>query len=248
MKKLVLFGALLVLNMACQPSADEETQTENKLNTLSEKELNDGWQLLFNGKDTNGWHLYNAGDTASAWVVTDAGELFCKPDTFEVAHGDLLTDQSFENYELLFDWKISEAGNSGVFINVQEEEKYPTAWTTGPEYQLLDNLGIHAEYLEDSTRWAACLYGFKPNLNTVEHKPAGEWNQGRIIQQDGVVEFYLNGVKTAEQDLKTDEWRKMIAATGFQHFQGFGAFTSGHIALQDWAKGVWFRNIKIKEN
>lgn len=239
MNKTILLFLLSIAFISCK-------EAEHKENTLSETETKEGWSLLFDGETTKGWHLYNRGDVPSAWIVID-GELYCKPDTFEVEHGDLLTDKVYSNFDLKFDWKISEAGNSGVFFNVQEKEEYPTAWTTGPEYQLLDNLGIHEEYLENTTHWAACLYGFKPNLNPVTPNASGEWNHSRIMQKDGVVSFWLNDIKTAEQDLNGEEWKNLVANSGFKTFEAYGKSTSGHIALQDWAKGVSFKNIKIKE-
>lgn len=137
--------------------------TEKKIrnNELSDAEKKAGWQLLFDGKTTNGFHLYNKGNTPSAWIVKN-GELFCNPDTFQVEHGDLVSDKEFKNFELKFDWKITTAGNSGVFINVIENDSIPRAWASGPEYQLLDHEGIGKDYLKDSTKWAACLYGFMP--------------------------------------------------------------------------------------
>ena len=234
-----LFFTLSLTSLSCE---DKPTP----VNAISENEKSQGWTLLFDGSTTAGWHLYNKGNTPSAWIVKN-GELYCKSDTFEVEHGDLITDASYENFDLKFDWKISKAGNSGVFINVLEAEQYPRAWTTGPELQLLDNLGIQKEYLDDTTHWAGCLYGFKETLNTVSYKPAGKWNEGRIRQENGKVSFWLNGVKTAEQDLKTPEWQEMVANSGFKSFSDYGKSTKGHIALQDWSKGVSFRNIKIMQ-
>jgi hypothetical protein len=240
----LLAGALSFSLISC----DSKTQTEETAiedNTLSDEEKTDGWELLFDGKTTDGWHLYNLGDVPSAWIVK-GGELFCKPDTFEVVHGDLVSNKTYSNYDLTFDWNISLAGNSGVFINVMEAEENPTAWTSGPEYQLLDNLGIHKEYLDDTTHWAGCLYGYQKNLNVVEHKPAGEWNNSRILQENGVVKYWLNGVQTSEMDFNSEEWKELVANSSFKSFPNFGNKTEGHIALQDWSKGVSFRNIKIK--
>ena len=236
---LLIFLALSSIILSCKDKP-------NPVNTLTESEKSEGWALLFDGKSTKGWHLYNSGNTPSAWMVKD-DELYCNPDTFEVEHGDLLTNVAYENFDLKFDWKISQAGNSGVFINVQEAVQYPRAWATGPEFQLLDNLGIQKEYLDDTTHWAGCLYGFKPTLNTVTYKPAGQWNEARILQKNGKVSFWLNGVQTAGQDLNSPEWREMVANSGFKTFSDYGKSTKGHIALQDWSKGVSFRNIKIKE-
>ncbi len=222
--------------------------TEKKVgnNELSDAEKKAGWQLLFDGKTTNGWHLYNKGNTPSAWIVKN-GELFCNPDTFQVEHGDLVSDKEFKNFELKFDWKITTAGNSGVFINVIENDSIPRAWASGPEYQLLDHEGIGKDYLKDSTKWAACLYGFMPQKNASKPKPAGQWNESRIVQNYGKIEFYLNGILTAKQDLSSDIWKNMVENSGFKYFPIFGKSTSGRIALQDWSKGVSFKNIRILE-
>ena len=215
-------------------------------NSLSAAEKADGWYLLFDGKTTNGWHIYNEGDVASAWIVADE-ELYCNPDTFDVVHGDLVTDEIYENFDLKFEWKITTGGNSGVFYNVTESEDYPRAWTTGPEYQLLDNLGIYKEYLDNKTHWCGTLYGIHPSLNVVAYRPAGQWNESQIKQENGVVTYWLNGVKTAEQQLYGTDWQALVAKSSFKNFADYGKTTKGHIALQDWSKGVTFRNIKIKE-
>jgi hypothetical protein len=57
----------------------------------------------------------------------------------------------------------------------------------------------------------------------------------------------LNGVLTAEQDLSADTWKNMVSKSNFKYFPLFGKNTSGRIALQEWSKGVAFRNIKVKE-
>lgn len=81
-----------------------------------------GWILLFDGKTTNGWHGYNKDGVPAVWLAKD-GELQCDPTKrTELEVTDLVTDQAYENYELRFEWKISEGGNSGVFINVQEKK------------------------------------------------------------------------------------------------------------------------------
>jgi hypothetical protein len=213
-------------------------------NTLTQKEKNAGWSLLFDGKSTNGWHLYNKKAGPTAWGIKN-GELFCNPENKnEAERGDLLTDKEYENYELKFEWKISEGGNSGVFINVIEKKDVPTAWASGPEYQLLEN--THADYAKPKSR-AGCLYNFSAVKNPVEPKAAGQWNQSVIKQKNGKIEFYLNGVLTATEDFKSQGWKDKINETWFKSFPEFGKYTKGHIALQDWNKGISFRNIKIRQ-
>lgn len=132
-----------------------------------------------------------------------------------------------------------------MFINVQEKSDLPTAWASGPEYQLLEK--SHYDHNADPTKRAGCLYGFYPQKNTAPSKPAGQWNQSCIRQVNGKVEFYLNGVLTAEQDFNTAQWKKLVAESNFKTFPEFGKHSQGHIALQDWAKGISFRSIKIKQ-
>lgn len=216
----------------------------DKPNELTALEKKEGWTLLFDGKSTNGWHLYKKGKTPSAWIVQQ-GVLYCDPTLTSAEHGDLLTDKSYENYDLKFDWKITTGGNSGVFINVQEKEELPTAWASGPEYQLLEK--SHYDHNANASKRAGCLYGFYPQKNAAPSKAAGEWNQSRIRQSNGKVQFYLNGVLTAEEDFNGGKWKKLVAESNFKTFPEFGKHTKGHIALQDWAKGISFRNIKIKQ-
>ena len=215
-------------------------------NSLTPAEIESGWQLLFDGKTTSGWHLYNEGKIQSAWTVRN-GELLCDPNIEKVERGDLVSDQIFTDYDFSFEWKISEAGNSGVFINVQEAPEFPTAWTTGPEYQLLDNANMPKDYLKTGKFSAGCVYSLSPLLHEVQPKPAGQWNTSRILQQNGVITFWLNGIETGHEDMKTERWKQLIAASKLGNFPSFGKAIQGKIAFQDWSKGVALRNIKIKK-
>lgn len=215
-------------------------------NSLTPAEIESGWQLLFDGKTISGWHLYNEGKIQSAWTVRN-GELLCDPNIEKVERGDLVSDQIFTDYDFSFEWKISEAGNSGVFINVQEAPEFPTAWTTGPEYQLLDNANMPKDYLKTGKFSAGCVYSLSPLLHEVQPKPAGQWNTSRILQQNGVITFWLNGIETGHEDMKTEHWKQLIAASKLGNFPSFGKAIQGKIAFQDWSKGVALRNIKIKK-
>lgn len=233
-KGLIISAALL---WGCSPAGESN-------NRLTGEEQKEGWELLFDGESLKGWHLYNQGSKPSAWKAEN-GELVYRSDSARVEHEDLVTDKEYENYDFRFEWKISEEGNSGVFINVVERRDIPTAWSSGPEYQLLDSL--HPDYAINLKKRPGCLYNFSEQKNPVPARPAGEWNQGRIVQQNGKVQFYLNGILTAEQDMTTEAWKEMIAASGFNYFPDFGKATKGRIGLQKWYKSVAFRNLKIKE-
>src|ERR1700744_5092147 len=228
----------VVIINACSSNTDQH-------NTLSDQEKSDGWKLLFDGKTMDGWHVFNKGNIASAWSV-DSGQLICNPHAKNVKHGDLVTDKEYENYDLKFEWKISKAGNSGLFVNVQERPEFGATFATGPEYQLLDDKNMDTAYLSNQSHKAASIFGVIPNKTTTA-PISGGWNQSRVMQKDGKLTFWLNGVQTIQVDLKSDDWKKLVAASSMTKFPSYGLATKGHIALQDWTNGVVFRAIKIKE-
>ncbi len=233
-----LFSPVLLVLLLISACSD----TGNKDNALTDSEEAQGWKLLFDGKTLENWHAYNHGKQKSEWKVID-GTIYCDPASLDRS-GDLTSDQEYENYDLVFDWKLPQQGNSGVFINVQEVDTITAAWFTGPEYQLLDS--AHKDYQLPLKR-SGCLYGISPLKNAVEINGTGLWNHSRILQNNGLVKFFLNEVQTAEMDFNSGEWRSLVANSGFKVFPEFGKRTKGRIVLQNWATGVSFKNIKILE-
>ncbi len=238
MKKYIsLFIAILV-------SGATYSQTPN---TLTSKEKSEGWKLLFDGTTTTGWRNFKSDQIGEAWKVVDGTLLLdtSKKDGWQtVGGGDIVTVDEFENYELRLDWKIQACGNSGVIFNVQEGTQYAYVWQTGPEMQVLDNT-CHPDAKIIKHR-AGDLYDLiSCSEETV--KPAGEWNEVRLIANKGKYEFWLNGVKTVTFSMGTPEWTELVANSKFKSMPAFGKFTKGRIALQDHGDQVWFRNIKIKE-
>ena len=217
--------------------------TEGKRdNRLTDEEKRDGFVLLFDGSSLKGWHAYNNDKRPLTWSVKD-GELVCGPDA-RLDHIDLVTDREYTNYDLRFDWKIHKEGNSGVFIDVQERPDIPATYASGPEYQLLEE--SHADNADPLKR-TGCIFNLTAQMNPGRPTKANEWNESRIVQKDGHVQFYLNGVLTTEQDFRSPVWTDSIAKTHFSTFPEFGKHVSGHIALQDWFKSVFFRNMRIRE-
>jgi cytochrome c len=213
-------------------------------NTLSKKEEKEGWKLLFDGKTTKGWKNFNKESVGSAWKAQDGTLMLDISVTQKDQRGDILTQGEFENYELSLEWKIDSCGNSGVLFNVVDDPKYSTVWVTGPEMQVLDN-SCHPDAKIEKHR-AGDLYDLiKSKKETV--KPAGQWNQARIVTNKGKYEFWLNGTKAVEFTMHTPEWDALVANSKFKSMPDFGKATRGHIALQDHGNKVWFRNIKIKE-
>lgn len=205
-----------------------------------------GWISLFDGKTTNGWHQYGNKPVGSAWKVLDGTLMLdaSQKEGWQVkGGGDIVTDMEFEDFHLQLEWKISKNGNSGIMFYVQEKPEFSHPWKTGPEMQVLDNNG-HPD-AKIITHRAGDLYDLiSAQPETV--KPAGEWNKAEIISREGILQFYLNGVKVVETTLWDEQWYKRIAASKFKEFPGFGTYKKGRIALQDHGDDVWFRNIRIK--
>jgi hypothetical protein len=206
------------------------------------------WTDLFNGTDFSGWHTYGkAGEIGSAWKIDD-GAIYLDvsdKDGWQTNNGgDIVTDQAYANYELELEWKIGECGNSGIIYNVQETEDYDYPWLTGPEMQVLDN-SCHPDAKIFKHR-AGDLYDLVA-VAEENVRPAGEWNQAKLVVTDGMVEHWLNGKKQITYVNTGDDWQKMIAGSKFKDFADFGQFTSGKISLQDHGDPVWFRKIRIRE-
>jgi hypothetical protein len=217
----------------------------SQLNTLTENERKDDWVLLFDGKTTNGWHTYNRDTVSGNWKVVN-GTLVMDPKA-KTSDGmeDLVTDKEYEDYELSLEWRISEGGNSGIIFNVKEDPKFGNTYNTGLEMQILDN--IKASDNKKENHLAGLLYDMHGTASMSKPKPVGEWNEARIIQKDGHLTFFFNGVKTLDVQQGSEEWKNLIANSKFKTWTDFATTPKGKIALQDHGYEVAFRNIKIKQ-
>ncbi len=214
-------------------------------NTLTPEEKAAGWELLFDGKSLAGWHGYN-GQPLAAWTVEDCA---LKTVGTEGNYGsdkraDLVTDRQFTNFEISLDWKASKGGNSGVMYGVVEDRKYDAPWKTGPEYQLIDDVGF-PEKLEP---WQKAGANYAMHLPNAEKKlaPVGEWNTSRIVVNGTHVEHWLNEKKILEFERWTPEWRKLRDSGKWKDAPDYGLAKTGRIALQDHGSVFWFRNVKLR--
>ncbi|OQP45638.1 3-keto-disaccharide hydrolase [Niastella populi] len=236
-----------------QPAADSTktdtmaTASSDMTNKLTDAEKNEGWQLLFDGTSKSNFHVFNQKTDGSAWQVSD-GALYLDTTNIKdgkiAGGGDLLTNEEYDNFDLKLEWKIAPAGNSGIMFYVQEGSKYGETYHTGPEMQVLDNAG-HPDAKITKHRTGDLYDLITSSPETV--KPVGEWNQVEVISNKGALEFHLNGTKVLATTMWDDAWKKMIAASKFKQWPGFGSFQKGRIALQDHGNAVWYRNIKIRK-
>jgi hypothetical protein len=153
-----------------------------------------------------------------------------------------VSKDQFANFELELEWKIGEAGNSGVFYRGTEE--YDHIYWSAPEYQLLDN--VKASDNKTPLTRAGADYGLYPAPDGHD-KPVGEWNQTRIVVNGNHVEHWLNGFKLLEYEFGSADWEAKVQASKFAVYPNYGRAKSGYLALQgDHPGTLAFRNIRIK--
>ncbi|HEX5105857.1 MAG TPA: DUF1080 domain-containing protein, partial [Pirellulaceae bacterium] len=138
-------------------------------NTLTDEEKAAGWKLLFDGKTTEGWRNYKKPEIGEGWKVEDGALVRAAGGA-----GDILTKDKYGAFELSLEFNISKGGNSGLMFHVTEEGGAP--WHTGPEIQIQDNQDGHDP---QKAGWLYQLYQPEGDLDAA--RPAGEWNQIRIL-------------------------------------------------------------------
>ncbi len=224
LRTILAAGVVLVSSLSAQSPA-----------SLTAAEKAAGWKLLFDGTSLAGWKGYKTATVPTGWTVAD-GVL-----TRSGPGGDLMTAEQYGDFEMRFEWRVLQNGNSGIIYRIAETEQYP--WQTGPEYQVLHNQG-HADGKNPITS-AGSNYAVNPPVRDVT-KPVGEWNDGRLIVQGNHVEHWLNGVKVVEYEVGSADWEARVKASKFAKVANYGRMTRGFIALQDHGDAVSYRNLKIR--
>ena len=224
LRTLLAVGVVLVSSLSAQSPA-----------SLTPAEKAEGWKLLFDGTSLAGWKGYKTATVPAGWSV--AGGVL----TRSGPGGDLMTAEQYGDFEMAFEWKVPEKGNSGIIYRIAETEQTP--WQTGPEFQILHNQG-HADGKNPITS-AGSNYAVNPPVKDVT-KPVGEWNEGRLLVRGNHVEHWLNGVKVVEYEIGSADWEARVKASKFAKFANYGRMKRGFIALQDHGDAVSYRNLKIR--
>ncbi|MBD1384014.1 DUF1080 domain-containing protein [Mucilaginibacter rigui] len=205
-----------------------------------------GWVSLFNGKNLKGWHGFNKRGEVKNWEIEN-GALVCLGTVKGTdTGGDIVSDKQYSNFELAWEWKIDKGSNSGVLYHVVEEPKYEASYLTGPEYQIIDDIGWVPDKLEEWQKTGADYAMHIPN-DLKKVMPVGQWNTSRIVFNHGHVEHWLNGKKIVEFTAWDADWDKKKAEGKWKDHPEYGMSKIGHIALQDHGHKAYFKNIRIKQ-
>lgn len=190
------------------------------------------WVELFDGNSLEGWMAANEGDPGEGWEVVD-GAIHRSGEA-----GPLVSRKEFGDFELEFEWRISEGGNSGVKYRVR---KSPWGWM-GPEFQILD---APADAAAPESRSGA-LYDVVAPTGEAPMQPAGEWNRARIVAVGARIEHWINGEQVVDVDLAAGAWEEQRTASKFARVDGFAGPGPGRILLQDHGGEVWFRGLRLR--
>jgi len=195
---------------------------------------------LLTAADHN-WHSLFDGKTYTGWV--DPTKKSPPGDSFTIEDGclkatshpriteDLFTAETYADFELEFDWKISPRGNSGVKYRIQDtvwvpdpnapgkfEKKVDAGlahrltqrpgrgqdYVIGFEYQITDNAANSDAVHNGPLHRTAALYDMFAATRDVT-RPVGEFNHSRIVVRGDHFEHWLNGEKVVDGSLKAPE-------------------------------------------
>jgi hypothetical protein len=224
-------------------------------NRLTDAERAAGWALLFDGTSLRGWRGLGRDSVPTAhWTVDDgairkipSGQVPVQADGQPTGGGDLMTEATYGDFELSWEWKVAPGANSGIKYNVSEQLStalQPRHAAKGFEYQVLDD-DRHPDGKLVKHR-TGDLYDLISANEQKRVRPVGEWNASRIVFRGNHGEHWLNGAKVVEYDLGTPAMAAALAASKYKDWSWFGERRRGHVVLQDHNDEVWFRSIKIR--
>ena len=241
--QLILFITTVSIYGCGTPSEkSESSETEPSSET---QPIEEEWITLFDGTSTEGWRGFNSSSLPENWVIED-GALKSLGTGGDIGGDIVYGTREFDNFELSLEWKISEGGNSGIFYHVVEGKQYKALYETGPEYQVLDDIGF-VEPAEDWQKVGADYAMYVPDPEKKKVKPAGEWNSSRIVFTEEKAEYWLNGEKVVEFVPWSEDWSERRNSGKWDEYPDYGLAKTGLIGIQDHGSFIWYKNIRIKD-
>ena len=224
-------------------------------NQLTVDETRKGWRFLWDGKTTDGWRGAKLDKfPEKGWEMKDGILTVLSSGGHESQNGgDIVTVNSFSDFELSVDFKMTEGANSGIKYFVDPELNKGEGSAIGMEFQVLDDeKHPDAKKGTNGNRTVGSLYDLIRAENNgssrgKNFKGVNTWNNARIVVKDGHVEHWLNHVKVVEFNRFSQVFRALVDNSKYEKWKDFGQLPEGLILLQDHGDKVSFKNIKVRE-
>ena len=197
---------------------------------LTETEISEGFESLFNGKNLDGWQ-----GNLTDYFAQD-GEMVANP--ARGGHGNIYTAKEYSDFNIRFDFQLTPGANNGLGIRAPLEGD---AAYVGMELQILDNTAAIYANLQEY-QYHGSVYGVIPAKRGFLN-PVGEWNSEEVIVKGSKVKVILNGTVILDGDiaeaskngtLDHKEHPGLLREKGFIGFLGHGS-------------ELKFRNLRIKD-
>ena len=243
-------------------------------NTLTAQEKAEGWSLLFDGKTlptslwvgakkewdckvfpARGWYVRDGALAMRPMTQIADGKWVPLPDEDRkmAGGGDIVTVKKYSNFEFKFDFRLTEAANSGIkyFYNEGMHKsscmEYQVLEPGHPDYDKPNQSGV-----EHVHRIAALYDLIATPLADKAIKPLGQWNSGKIVSKGNHVEHWLNGVKVLEYERGSQAFRDCVAKSKYLAWQDegsrWGEAKEGRLLIQDHGdSSVSYCNLKVRE-
>lgn len=234
-------------------------QVSYLINTLTEAEKAEGWQLLWDGQSTKGWRGAKLSHfPENGWQINNnCLEVLASDGGESTNGGDIVTEKRYKNFIIELDFQMTKGANSGIKYFVDTELNKGEGSSIGCEFQILDDKNHpDAKMGVNGNRTLGSLYDlikadgqvFNPYLpNTKYVNGFDQWNRARIVVSGNKVQHFLNGIKVVEYERNTQMWKALVTYSKYKVWPNFGESEMGNILLQDHGDNVRFRSIKIKE-
>ena len=245
MKNIIYLLVFTITLTSCKQTVKETPQSELEAMNVEKVQPVSEWISLFDGTNFDNWRGYLTDEMYQEWTIEDGAMVFTPSGQ---GGKNIITKETFTDFEMSLEWKISEGGNSGIFWGVYEDQKFKEAYQTGPEIQVLDNERHPDALANPKYHQAGALYDLVQPMHDV-CKPAGEWNLCvlKVNHKTNEGSVTLNGTVIVTFPVHGEAWDALVAKSKFKGWEGFGKHHTGHIGLQDHGDKVSFRNIKIKK-
>ena len=242
MRKIVLIAGILLLTGCEWTQKKEKKLTENQ------------WELVnTNPNKIEGWLFHRNDSKDNGWSIEEGVMTYNHSKNKSGLDSSLMTPKQYLSFEISFDWKTEDYGNSGFLWGVRDIEELNQTYETGREIQIVDP-AVYENKPDMQKENAGALFDMIPPSKNVT-SPSGEWNSYyiRISYEENLGVLVHNKEEVLRFPLRGAQWDSLVEKSKFNTWSHFGKYEKGHISFQahdamdqNYPGITSFRNIKIR--